>query len=308
MPSFPPEFPDEVDDTRFDTVITGTAGNDWMRGTPLRDHILGLDGDDLLNGNQGADTIEGGAGNDTLIGGLGIDTLIGGEGDDLYILNYAGDTIIDSSGTDTVRSAINLDLNSFTGIERFEFVSNHTLTAIGTAGADIISMSSSRGRVDAGAGDDTLTGDDTGSEVFIGGLGRDVMDGGGRDYGPPFFGDYNVSDRFDFVTIADSAVGAQRDLILNFVPDANQDTTTDKIHLGLIDANTERAGNQAFSFIDGDFTGTPGELLVTTLDFADDSLDRQIVSGDVDGDGLADFEIEVQTEFSAHLTAGDFIL
>ncbi len=60
---------------------------------------------------------------------------------------------------------------------------------------------------------------------------------------------------------------------------------------------------------DADFTGTAGELSVTYVDFADDTLDYSIVAGDTDGDGLADFEIEVHTQLpNTHISAGDFIL
>lgn len=307
MTDLPPGFPDDVDDVGFDTVITGTAGPDFLRGTPQGDHILGLDGDDQLWGNNGDDTIEGGAGNDILIGGHGFDTLIGGEGDDIYLIHYAPDAVIDSGGNDELRATINLDLGLYEGIERFMFSATHTITVTGTAGDDVVEMVNynAPGIVRAGAGDDTLTGYGGGSDIFEGGAGHDVMDSGARDYGPPFFGDFVGADRFDFRSATDSAVGAGRDLILNFTAEDGTDANSDKIHLGLIDANIARSGNQAFAFIgDADFSGVAGELRVTLLD----DTDRQIVSGDTDGDGFADFEIEVQVEFGSALTAADFIL
>ena len=291
----------------FDTVITGTAGNDWLRGTELRDHILGLGGNDQLWGNGGDDTIEGGDGNDTLVGGHGLDTLLGGDGDDVYILHYAPDIVSDTGGNDELRATISLDIGNYAGIERFSFGSNHSITATGTDGDDIISMYNQvePGVILAGAGNDTLTGEGSGLEIFVGGLGRDTMDGGARDYGPPFYGDYVGEDRFDFRTVADSAVGADRDVVLNFTHDDGTGAPSDLLHLGLIDANAARTGNQAFTFIgDADFSSTAGELRVSALE----GTDRQIVSGDVDGDGVADFEIEVQVEFSHSLTAEDFIL
>jgi Ca2+-binding RTX toxin-like protein len=304
----PPDFPDDVDDGSFDNVLTGTTGNDFIRGTALSDHIIGLEGDDQLWGNNGDDTLEGGAGNDTLVGGHGFDTLIGGDGDDIYLIHYAPDAIFDSSGNDEVRAAINLDLSLYPDIERFYFSATHTITVTGTSGDDLITMVNynAPGVARAGAGNDTLTGAGSGSDIFEGGLGRDVMDGGARNYGGPYYGEYVGPDRFDFRTVADSAVGTERDVILNFTHDDGTDANSDLIHLGLIDANTTRTGNQAFTFIaDAGFSGTAGELRVTPLE---GTTDRQIVSGDVDGDGLADFEIEVQMEFAAPLTAADFIL
>lgn len=303
----PPEFPDDVEDVVFATELIGTENDDFIRGTPQNDHILGLGGNDQLWGNGGDDTLEGGAGNDSLVGGHGLDTLIGGEGDDIYLIHYAPDIVIDTGGNDELRATINLDLNDYTGIERFAFGSNHTITATGTDGDDVISMNNTvePGLILAGAGNDTLTGTGNGLEIFVGGLGRDVMQGGDRYYGAPFFGEHIGADRFDFRTVADSAVGAERDLVLNFTANDGTGATSDRIHLGLIDANAARAGNQAFSFIGAaDFSGTAGELRVSALD----GTDHLLVAADTNGDGLADFEIEVQTEFGAPLSAADFIL
>ena len=105
MPSFPPEFPDDVDDTGFDQVITGTDGKDTLIGAAGRDHIIAGNSDDTLVGRQGEDFLEGGNGNDRLIGGTQIDRLEGGAGDDIYFVGHdAGDIIIDSDGYDTVRA------------------------------------------------------------------------------------------------------------------------------------------------------------------------------------------------------------
>ncbi len=136
----PPEFPDDVEDVVFATELIGTENDDFIRGTPQNDHILGLGGNDQLWGNGGDDTLEGGAGNDSLVGGHGLDTLIGGEGDDIYLIHYAPDIVIDTGGNDELRATINLNLNDYAGIERFSFGSNHTITATGTDGDDIISM------------------------------------------------------------------------------------------------------------------------------------------------------------------------
>jgi serralysin len=70
----------------------------------------------------------------------------------------------------------------------------------------------------------------------------------------------------------------------------------DKINLYDIDANTHRGGNQAFHFIGGQkFHHVEGEL----------HFKNNILSGDVNGDGKPDFEIEVA---NANLVKGDFIL
>jgi hypothetical protein len=60
------------------------------------------------------------------------------------------------------------------------------------------------------------------------------------------------------------------------------------------------AGNQAFTWIGGaGFTGHVGELRFT-------SGSKTVISGDVNGDGKADFQIELAGRHS--LAASDFIL
>ena len=99
-------------------VITGTAGNDTLTGSPVANSgqlILGLGGNDTLTaGTGGNTTLDGGDGNDTLrdAGAAAaasiIDTMIGGAGDDIYVVTRANDVITElsttGSGTDTVRT------------------------------------------------------------------------------------------------------------------------------------------------------------------------------------------------------------
>ncbi|KGO32645.1 hemolysin, partial [Desulfobulbus sp. Tol-SR] len=71
----------------------------------------------------------------------------------------------------------------------------------------------------------------------------------------------------------------------------------DTIRLTAIDANTGLAGNQAFTYIGSSaFTGVAGQLNYVS----------GIVSGDINGDGTADFQIALSN--SATLTAGSFDL
>ena len=73
------------------------------------------------------------------------------------------------------------------------------------------------------------------------------------------------------------------------------------IDLRHIDADTSRHGNNRFSFIGDDhFSHDAGELRAVR------SGHHVNVSGDVDGDGHADFAIELRGH--VHLSADDFIL
>jgi serralysin len=89
-------------------------------------------------------------------------------------------------------------------------------------------------------------------------------------------------DTFVYTGIADSAAGAERDLINDF------EIAYDIIDLSAIDAKSSDAADDAFQFIgSSDFTGVAGELR-----FGDDTSGNWLLEGDVDGDGSADFQIE----------------
>src|SRR3712207_4400704 len=57
-------------------TITGTSGNNSLKGTRDADKIYGLAGDDGLSGDMGNDELDGGAGNDVVNGNTGNDLLI----------------------------------------------------------------------------------------------------------------------------------------------------------------------------------------------------------------------------------------
>jgi Ca2+-binding RTX toxin-like protein len=120
-------------------------------------------------------------------------------------------------------------------------------------------------------------------ERIRGGKGADVLVGNGG------------ADRFDY-NVATHSRASARDVIVDF-----QDGF-DKIDLAGIDASTASSGNQAFSFIGtGVFTNRAGQLRIDTSDPA-----KTLVLGDTNGDGVADFVIELTGSHS--LSAGDFFL
>jgi Ca2+-binding RTX toxin-like protein len=127
-------------------------------------------------------------------------------------------------------------------------------------------------------GNDSLNGLG-GNDTLVGGLGRDVMVGGaGRDI-------------FDFNAIAESVVGANRDTVVFSRADL------DRIDLSTIDANAAVAGNQAFRFVAGNFTGA-GQLHYIAA--------TGILEGNTGGSLAADFQIKVNGVTS--MLATDFFL
>jgi Ca2+-binding RTX toxin-like protein len=101
-------------------------------------------------------------------------------------------------------------------------------------------------------------------------------------------------DVFVFNDIADSAVGSARDVITDFV------RGQDKIDLSAIDAREATSANDAFTWFGTKaFSGSAGQLRFSDLG------SEVFVQGDVDGDGVADFEIHVKV---ATIAASDFIL
>jgi hypothetical protein len=81
-------------------TITGTSGNDDLRGTSRADVICGLGGNDRIRGGGGDDVLRGGRGRDRLGGGAGDDTVRGGPGADVVVDDQGDDTLTRGAGDD----------------------------------------------------------------------------------------------------------------------------------------------------------------------------------------------------------------
>ena len=136
------------------------------------------------------------------------------------------------------------------------------------------------------SGNDTLNGKG-GNDIINGGAGYDVLTGG------------TGNDTFVFGSAADIGTRAgARDVITDLTQGQ------DKIDLSAIDANSKLAGHQDFTFIagnDASFTKTAGELAWHT----EAATGRTVIQGDINGDGVHDFEIELKGLLN--LKASDFI-
>jgi Ca2+-binding RTX toxin-like protein len=302
--------------------ITGNSANNVLTGGRYIDFLYGGGGDDTLYGiehfnylygESGNDTIYGGIHDDDLNGGSGTDYMAGGRGNDHYWVDDAGDVVVENEfdpGYDSVNLMIsnadyllpahveklwmfNLGPMNGTGNGMDNFINGNAWgnTLDGAGGADEIhgGYHNSGGAPDdddqlhGSAGNDRLFGE-SGNDMLWGGADVDVLAGG------------TGIDRFYFAAISESALGA---------PDQIADFSShrfvaqgDKIDVSAIDANVNIAGDQAFVFIGNNnaFFGA-GQV----------RCNGGFVEGDVDGDGNADFRIQVfQTDNL--LIEADFLL
>jgi Ca2+-binding RTX toxin-like protein len=166
-------------------------------------------------------------------------------------------------------------------------------TILGGTGHDTLFGQSGRDHLMGGNGQDSLNGG-AGNDVLSGGAGRDQVTGGaGADKLEGGAG----ADAFVYSALSDSTVdSAGRDRILDFTP-----ARGDRIDLSALDANTALASDQAFTFVGASgFSGVAGELQARNV------AGRTLVAGDVNGDGVADFMIQLKGVIP--ITATDFVL
>jgi Ca2+-binding RTX toxin-like protein len=146
-------------------------------------------------------------------------------------------------------------------------------------------------RITGGTWDDKLEGF-AGKDILIGGRGTDKLYGG------------TGADTFMFRSTEDSPTEIWEDSVYDGWQDTIFDFSRaqkDKIHLVSIDANSQRGGNQAFSFIGTKaFHNKAGELRFEKIGGS------TYIRADVDGDGLADMSIKLKGLHN--LTKTDFFL
>jgi serralysin len=148
---------------------------------------------------------------------------------------------------------------------------------VGTAYSDVLRGNNAANSLSGGKGNDKLDGR-LGDDRLIGGAGADTLIGGGG------------ADLFDFNLVSESTRNG-RDTIADFL------TGTDKIDLRGIDANSLVSSNQAFAFTGAAaFTGVAGQLVFAA----------GVLSGDTNGDRVADFQVAIKG--SATLAATDLYL
>ena len=148
-------------------VNIGTDGAIYALGANVENAIVTSTAGVWLDGNDLANTLTGNAASNLLDGGKGADRLIGGAGDDEYIVDVAGDVITEAAvggGHDTVYLV---------------FTANGTYTmAANVEDGFIDSDVDIRVNLTGNASDNRLDGS-SGTNVLMGGLGNDTLNGHG---------------------------------------------------------------------------------------------------------------------------------
>ncbi|HEX8125054.1 MAG TPA: M10 family metallopeptidase C-terminal domain-containing protein [Allosphingosinicella sp.] len=260
-------------------------------------------------------------------GGGGVDRLIGGAKNDVFIFGGqgqfgSGDFVIGGGGIDQLalrgNYTITFGASQLVGVEQIGMVSaqdtrygvlgssySYDLTMV-DGNVDSIQMTVDASplragetlkfdgsaeddgsfRVFGGRDNDTIVGSRNG-DILAGNGGSDTLTGG------------DGSDVFRYYSTTDSTVAAP-DLIRYFVGGA------DDIDLSRIDANVHVAGDQAFRFIaSAAFTGAGESSAGELRSYGESGIWH--VEGDVDGDGSADFSIQIILAGPPLITS-DFLL
>ena len=271
-------------DVELDTLIEveaiiGGAFSDLLLGDGGRNTLLGGGANDLISGHGEVDVLDGGTGDDTVSGDAGDDVITGFDGADILAGGEGDDTLIGGAGRDTAdyRAAaggVTVKLFAFGGQDTGGDGVDDLLwieSLLGSAYRDVFTGDAEDNRLDGRGGRDALSGG-FGADTLIGGAGKDVLNGGaGGDVMSGGVG----KDRYVYASLAESQK-VDVDLILDL-------TGEDRILLTDIDANSRKAGNQAFDLVD-QLTGKAGQAALVY----DAASDRTRLLLDTNGDAKAD--------------------
>lgn len=225
--------------------------------------------DEVFVGVGGQDFLYGGGGKDVMDGGTGNDVLDGGTGNDVINGGAGDDTLYGGAGNDTLNDSSGND--SIEGGSGDDFVTAGSGNDVlkGDDGNDNLLAGADNDQLFGGAGNDTLNGE-TGNDTLSGGAGVDRLSGG------------SGNDVFVFSSMTESVLG-KTDVITDF------EQGKDKIDL-LSFAGLRWTAQDA----------TNGVWFKST------GKNKGLLYGDIDGDGLADLVVEVNSSKLTTLTASNF--
>ena len=312
--------------------LDGGDGDDKLLAGAGDDVLLGGQGVDLLYGNQGNDKLDGGAGNDALYGGQGDDVMHGGSDNDYLEGGKGSNDIYGDGGSDTAGymaasagvtvTLVGQGIGGSVAAAQSTGVSIDTLHDIanltGSGFADALTGDANMNVLTGGGGNDVLNGlfgsdilvgddgDDTlygnqDNDTLNGGLGNDTLYGGQGD-------DALYGNQGDDTLVGglgnDQMFGGQGNDTLN-----GADGTD--VLVGGLGTNVLTGGAGADSFVMNaqgrdsilDFTQRDGDridlrpvgfvsvnqLVVTQAS----AQSHYIVDGDLNGDGVVDFRLDV---------------
>ena len=253
----------QIDDLDADLATFGTLA---QSDNPIRALVYLLREDDVYRGSDAADRFfvfdgddraYGRGGDDIIYGGRGEDRIFGGSGSDKMFGDGGADIMFGRSGNDVLFGGAAGDTIKGNG-------GNDRL--VGKTGGDDLFGGSANDRLSGGGGRDQLFGG-SGNDKIDGGVAKDILTGG------------RGADAFIFDD-GDSGTGRlKRDVITDFGRGG------DELNLRRIDADTGDRGNDAFIF-----TGQTAAAHAVWYDVKGDDV---MVMGDTDGDGRADFRIQL---------------
>jgi Ca2+-binding RTX toxin-like protein len=272
-------------------AFTGSA-NVTGRGNGAGDALVANSGADILyaaatgtdnlRGGAGHATMYGGAGTTFFVAGVGADTMYGGTGSNTFTINNTADVVVAEAGavmnhlysSVSYTAPANVTYMAFTGSVAVTGTANNgVMTMVANSGGDTLIGGAGKATLLGGAGNDTL----------VPGTGGGLLTGGGG------------ADTFVFSSIASTGALKSPTTITDF-----SSASHDHIDLRTLEANVLGA-NHSFHFIGAAaFSHTAGELHYAV------NSSGLTLSGDINGDGVADFSILLSHVTS--LSATDLIL
>lgn len=280
---------------RSDSVAL--TGGDTITAADTAGNIQGLNAGDALSdlNSQGVDFLHSTSGSEFINSAYAValeGTAIAFTAGDTVTLddsptNIGAMTVTQLSGlaalnVDTIDASGNIVFTSaqYSALGTVTVGSGTSLTVNGTSAANTITGHAGIDTLNGLGGGDTLKGG-SGADFLNGGGGKDDLTGGAG------------ADHFVFNATTDSA-NKKADMIEDFTHSQH-----DLIDLSGIDAKTG-GGDNAFTIVSA-FSHVKGQLVITAH-----GTNEYLVKGDVNGDGRADFTIDVHSHTA--LVGGDFIL